>query len=129
MIFYIVARCSKAGQLGAAINSSSPAVGSRCLHARAGIGVVATQNTTDPKLAGVLLDLIKYNLTPQQAISELKKNYEFLEYRQLGLINNDDPPAPFSGEHSLGIFNASNNENALCLGNLLANERVTSKML
>lgn len=82
MTFYIVARCSKAGQLRAAINSSSPAVGSRCLHARAGISVVATQNTTDPKLAGVLLDLIKYNLTPQQAISELKKDYEFLEYRQ-----------------------------------------------
>lgn len=129
MTFSIVARCPRTGQFGAAISSSSPAVASRCIRARAGIGVVATQNITDPELANVLLDLIKYDLTPEQALSELNNNYDFLEYRQLALINAEDPPAAFSGQHSLGIFNTSNGEDALCLGNLLANKEVTNKML
>ena len=39
-----------------AIVSSSPAVGARCAHGRAGVGVVATQNITDPGLAPRVLD-------------------------------------------------------------------------
>jgi uncharacterized Ntn-hydrolase superfamily protein len=40
MTFSIVAKCTKTGQLGMAVSSSSPAVAARCAHAKAGVGVV-----------------------------------------------------------------------------------------
>src|SRR5277367_6488925 len=53
--FSIVARSADASMFGVAIASSSPAVASRCAHARAGAGAVATQNITDPVLGPTLL--------------------------------------------------------------------------
>ena len=53
MTFSIIARCSETGQFGAAISSSSPAVASRCIRAKAGVGVAASQNITDPQLANI----------------------------------------------------------------------------
>jgi len=50
MTFSIAARCAKTGMFGIAISSSSPAVAARCSHARAGAGIVASQNITDPSL-------------------------------------------------------------------------------
>ena len=41
---------------GVAITTSSISVGSRCPHARSGVGAVATQNVTDPHLATLVLD-------------------------------------------------------------------------
>nr|HQV19780.1 DUF1028 domain-containing protein [Gordonia sp. (in: high G+C Gram-positive bacteria)] len=48
MTFSLVVRDEETGAFGIIISSSSPAVASRCAHARAGVGVVATQNVTNP---------------------------------------------------------------------------------
>lgn len=129
MTFSIIARCRETGQFGAAIASSSPAVASRCIRARAGIGVAASQNVTDPQLANVLLDLVKYDLTPKQALAELQNSAEFIAYRQLAVINATDEPAAFSGTHTLGVFNTTIGKNAVCSGNLLADKAITETML
>src|SRR5690606_4693817 len=50
MTFSLLARCPETGAFGMVISSSSPAVAARCAHARAGVGVAATQNITDPAL-------------------------------------------------------------------------------
>ncbi|MFZ1992083.1 MAG: DUF1028 domain-containing protein, partial [Alphaproteobacteria bacterium] len=50
MTFSITARSIGGAEFGMAIASSSPAVAARCVHVRAGIGVVASQNVTDPRL-------------------------------------------------------------------------------
>ena len=50
MTFSIVARCAETGMFGVAIASSSPAVAARCAYAAAGVGAVASQNVTDPRL-------------------------------------------------------------------------------
>ena len=129
MTFSIIARCKKTGQLGGAISSSSPAVAARCLQAKAGIGVAASQNITDPYLANILLDMIKYDITPADAISELVKNTDFIEYRQLALVNLNAPPAVFSGQHVLGVASQCVGEDAVCAGNLLENTTVPQQML
>nr|MDA3887496.1 DUF1028 domain-containing protein [Allgaiera sp.] len=59
MTFSLVACCPDTGRLGMVISSSSPAVAARCAHARAGVGVVASQNVTDPRLGGRALDLLE----------------------------------------------------------------------
>jgi uncharacterized Ntn-hydrolase superfamily protein len=48
MTFSLVGRCARTGMLGAAVTTSSIAVGSRCQHARAGVGAALTQHRTDP---------------------------------------------------------------------------------
>ena len=59
MTFSLLARCPDTGAFGMVISSSSPAVAARCAHARAGVGVAATQNITDPALGPRLLDLME----------------------------------------------------------------------
>ena len=56
MTFSIAGRCENTGMFGVAITTSSISVGSRCPHARAGIGAVSTQNITDPNLGTLILD-------------------------------------------------------------------------
>ena len=129
MTFSIIARCPQTGQFGAAISSSSPAVASRCIRARAGVGVAASQNITDPQLGNALLDLIKYGITPSQALQELQQSVEFIQYRQLAVLNGISPPACFSGEGILGVHNAVLGKDAVCAGNLLANTEVPVAML
>ena len=47
------------GAVGMAVTSSSPAVAARCIHLRAGVGGVASQNITDPRLGTDLLDALE----------------------------------------------------------------------
>jgi uncharacterized Ntn-hydrolase superfamily protein len=129
MTFSIIARCPKTGQFGGAISSSSPAVAARCLHAKAGIGVATSQNITDPYLANILLDMLKYDLVPEQAISELVKNTDFIEYRQLTALNSSDSPAAFSGTYSLGVHSECIGEHAVGAGNLLAHQGIPKAMV
>ena len=58
MTFSLVGRCAHTGMLGGAVTTSSIAVGSRCLFARAGIGAALTQHRTDPRLGPLALDLL-----------------------------------------------------------------------
>lgn len=129
MTFSIIARCKKTGQFGGAICSSSPAVAARCIQAKAGIGVATSQNITDPYLANILLDMVKYDIAPKDAITELVKNTDFIEYRQLSVLNVDGEPAVFSGEHVLGVHAECVGEHAVCAGNLLDNPNVPKQML
>ncbi|HGV5114668.1 TPA: DUF1028 domain-containing protein, partial [Klebsiella pneumoniae] len=50
MTLSIIGRCSKTGQMGIAISSSSIAVGARCPWLRSKVGAVSTQNITLPAL-------------------------------------------------------------------------------
>ena len=68
MTFSIVARCSRTGMFGVAISSSSPAVAARCAYAQAGVGVVASQNVTDPSLGPKALDLMARGATATEAV-------------------------------------------------------------
>lgn len=129
MTFSIIARCHKTGQFGGAISSSSPAVAARCIQAKAGVGVATSQNITDPYLANILLDMTKYDLAPEESIAELVKNTDFIEYRQLTVINSDEKPAAFSGKYTLGVHSQCVGEHAVGAGNLLANEEVPKVMV
>ena len=129
MTFSIIARCHKTGQFGGAISSSSPAVAARCIQAKAGVGVATSQNITDPYLANILLDMTKYDLSPEESIAELIKNTDFIEYRQLTVINSDERPAAFSGKNTLGVHSQCVGEHAVGAGNLLANQDIPKVMV
>ncbi|OZI37204.1 fimbrial assembly protein FimA [Bordetella genomosp. 10] len=128
MTFSIIARCPASGQFGAAVSSSSPAVASRCVRARAGVGAAVSQNITDPALGPMALDLMAAGRTPAQALDDLRQR-PFIAYRQLMAIDATHPPAIYTGASALGTLAGEAGEHAACAGNMLASLDVPRAML
>jgi uncharacterized Ntn-hydrolase superfamily protein len=114
--------------LGIVIASSSMSVAARCAHARADVGVCATQNITDPRIGPVGLGLLEEGLDVDAAIKSIRTRPN-AEFRQVGLVDNRGNTAFYSGSGCLGIHAAAQGKGALALGNLLANERVPQQMV
>lgn len=129
MTFSISARCPRTGMMGIAISSSSPAVAARCAHARAGVGVVATQNITDPALGPKGLDLMARGLDAEQALAALLDGYETAPWRQIVLLDSQGRAAIHSGAHALGIYATAKGRDCAAAGNLLANTSVPERMV
>lgn len=124
MTFSLVARCADTGMFGVAISSSSPAVAARCAYARSGVGAVASQNVTDPRLGPQTLDLMAKGQSAPDAIANIAATAPFSDYRQVLAVGSDGHTAIHSGPNSLGIWTQAQGENVASGGNLLANETV-----
>lgn len=129
MTFSISARCPDTGMFGIAVSSSSPCVAARCAHARAGVGAVATQNITDPRLGPKGLDLMASGLSAPEALEALKKDAPHLEYRQLALVDSAGRTASFSGANTLGTHRVATGPGVIAAGNLLSNPGVPEAMV
>ncbi len=128
MTFSIVARCNDTGMFGMAISSSSPAVAARCAHARAGVGVVASQNVTDPRLGPWALDLMQQGATADEAVAVLRREGRYMDYRQVLAIGAVGAGAIHSGGQVLGTWGEHAGQDALAAGNLLGNSDVPTAM-
>lgn len=124
MTFSLVARCAETGMFGVAISSSSPAVAARCSYVRAGVGAVASQNVTDPTLGPLVLDLMEQGASAPEAISEIRRQGKFIEYRQVLAVDSDGQTSIHSGPNSLGIWSEAKAGDVASGGNLLANDQV-----
>ena len=118
MTFSIVARCVERGQFGMAVSSSSPAVAARCAYARAGVGAVASQNVTDPRLGPGTLDAMAAGMDAQTAIASVIAAADHREFRQLLAVDSTGQTEIFSGTKTLGIHAEHHNHNAAAAGNL-----------
>lgn len=128
MTFSLLACCPQSGVLGMVISSSSPAVAARCAHARAGVGVVASQNVTDPRLGPWALDLMERGASAEETVAILRRG-PHMEFRQLLLVDYEGGVATHSGERALGIWAEARGEGAAAGGNLLAHKDVPRAML
>lgn len=129
MTFSLLARCPETGMFGMVISSSSPAVAARCAHARAGVGVAASQNITDPALGPAILDKMADGRTASEAVAEAAIATPFAAYRQLLAVDNRGRVASHSGANILGIWAVAEGEGAIAGGNLLANPHVPAAMI
>ena len=129
MTFSIAAHCPRTGMFALAVASSSPAVAARCAHARAGVGVVATQNITDPTLGPKGLDAMASGLSATAALAKLVAGTPHAAYRQLILVDAKGRTATHSGAKTLGVHAASEGAHAAAAGNLLASPAVPAAML
>jgi len=120
MTLSIVGRCARTGAFGVAITSSSPAVASRCAFVRPGVGAVATQNVTDPRLGPALLDASASGLDAQHAMFVVADTAPHAEYRQLTLVDAVGGTAVFSGASSLGVNGSEKGADCVAAGNMLA---------
>lgn len=129
MTFSLLARCARTGRFGMVISSSSPAVAARCAHARAGVGVAATQNITDPALGPRLLDLMQGGATAAEAMAQVVAEAPFVAYRQLLCVDRMGQVASHSGGKTLGIWALAEGEGVIAGGNLLAGTGVPKAMV
>jgi uncharacterized Ntn-hydrolase superfamily protein len=117
------------GAVGMAVTSSSPAVAARCVHLRAGVGGVASQNITDPRLGPTLLDAMERGAAPQAALDALRGSEDHLEHRQLTALDLQGRTAAHSGAGSLGIHHHRAADGVVAAGNMLSSTDVVEAVV
>jgi len=128
MTFSLVGRCADTGMFGVAITTSSIAVASRCPWARAGVGAVATQNVTDPRLGNQGLDLLAQGMSAPEALKALMAKAPSSQHRQVTIIDAKGRTAHWTGAKTLGTNNVAEAEDCVAAGNLLQNPDVPAAM-
>jgi len=129
MTFSLVGRCERTGAVGAVIASASMAVAARCVAARAGIGAVCSQSTTDPRLREALLSAMADRAAAIDALAAVVRRTPDVAYRQLLVVDTDGGSAAYSGELALGEATDVCAAGAAAAGNLLADRGVPAAML
>ena len=128
MTFSVSGFCQKTGMVGVAITTSSICVASRCPWVRAGVGAGVTQNVTDPSLGNLMLDYLELGLNAQQSIDKVVGEREFIEYRQLALVDSKGNSASYTGSKILGTNAVSQGSGCIAAGNLLSSVGVVRVM-
>jgi uncharacterized Ntn-hydrolase superfamily protein len=128
MTFSISGYCKKTGMVGVAITSSSICVTSRCSWVRSGVGAAVTQNITDPSLGNLMLDYLDEGLTSKEVINKIIHNREFIEYRQLAVIDTYGSSASYTGAKILGTNAVVKNNDCIAAGNLLKSNKTIEEM-
>src|SRR5919106_5107857 len=81
--FSLVARCPRTRMFGIGIATSSIAVGARCIYAKAGIGAIATQASTDPRVGITGINLLRMGFSAPKVLAELMASDPYIDKRQL----------------------------------------------
>jgi uncharacterized Ntn-hydrolase superfamily protein len=125
----LVARDPATGAFGIVVCSSSPAVASRCAHTRATVGVVASQNVTNPVLGPQVLDMLAGGSDADTALKAVLAQEQFPGYRQLTVVDARGNTAAHSGAHSLGVHSHAQGDQAVAAGNMLKDQGVIAELL
>ncbi len=126
--FSIVAYDPANGDLGVAVQSKAFAVGARVPHARAGVGAIATQATTNPGFGPRGLSLLGKGLPPQQVVDSLLKTDDRPAVRQLAVIDARGQMAVHTGDSCIAWKGSKTGVFYSCQGNLLAGQGVVDSM-
>lgn len=129
MTFSLVARDARTCALGMVVSSSSPAVAARCLHLRAGVGAVASQNVTNPALGAAVLDRLEGGHAASAALAAVLESEPHVSYRQLTVVDAEGRTSEHSGENALGMRASAVGDQCVAAGNLLADEAVIPAMV
>ncbi|WP_024805445.1 DUF1028 domain-containing protein [Nocardia sp. BMG51109] len=129
MTFSLAAVERDSGALGMVIASSSPAVASRCLNIRPGLGAAASQNITDPRLSGRLLDRLRAGDDPDRAMETVVAGHDLRDYRQLTVLRADGRSAAYSGSRTLGAHHQIAGDGVVAAGNMLRGPATISEMI
>jgi uncharacterized Ntn-hydrolase superfamily protein len=129
MTFSLVGRCARTGMLGAAVTTSSIAVGSRCPHARAGVGAALTQHRTDPRLGPLALDLLARGFTAEQARDAIVAATPHRDWRQLAIIDREGRTAAFSGALVRGEKGEAHGLDCVAIANIVRSADVPVAMV
>jgi uncharacterized Ntn-hydrolase superfamily protein len=126
--FSIVARCPRTRRFGIAIATSSIAVAARCIYAKAGVGAVATQASTDPRLGITGITLLEMGFSAPKVLAELMASDPYIGKRQLSIVDRDGRAACHTGAETRAWGGHTNGRNFAVAANMVVGEGVVEAM-
>ena len=129
MTFSLAGRCARTGMMGAAVTTSSIAVGSRCPFAAAGVGAVLTQHTTDPRLGPLALDLLRRGIAPANVLDALRSATPGSGWRQLALIDRDGRTAAYTGASCKPELGEAHGRDCVAIANIVRSDEIPAVMV
>src|SRR4051794_24889803 len=132
MTYSILGRDASNGDLGVAVQSKFPGVGSLVPYGEAEVGVVATQGFGNPRHGSVGLPLLRCGATPQQAVDILLNDDSNRRKRQFALLDGNGDVAAYTGDdlHAWdGWAGSAAGRDCVALGNGLAGSDVVHQMI
>ena len=115
--------------LGAVVTTSSISVGSRCPHARAGVGAALTQNRTDPRLGPLALDLLARGFTAPEAMAAIVAATPHRHWRQLAIIDTAGRTATYSGDSVRGEKGEAQGRDCAAIANIVRSADIPRAMV
>jgi len=126
--FSIVARCERTGMVGVCQATHAYAVGARCPWVRAGIGAVATQAITDPRLGRLALNLLELGYSAPRALQEVAASDPHFAHRQVGIVDRDGNAVAQTGSANKDWAGHITGPNFVAMGNFLVGARTVEAM-
>ena len=128
MTFSIVAFDPKTKDLGVAVESKFPAVGSAVPFAMAGVGAIATQSWANTTYGPKGLAMLRRRLSPGKVLDELTRKDPGRAKRQVGIVDVRGRPAAYTGYECNAWAGHIVGRGFAAQGNILAGEGVVTGM-
>jgi len=129
MTFSIAALCSRTGEYGCALATSSMAAGGRAAFVVPEIGVVLSQARSDPRLGTVGLQALERGRSAEQAIAEMVAATPHSAWRQLAAVDLKGRVAAFTGAECTNEKGETPGRGAIAVGNGVANTGVVGAII
>ena len=126
--FSIVARDPLTNNLGIAVSTKVPAVGSLCPFIEHGVGAVATQAWVNPSLGPAVLAKIKSGLNALDALNQVMTLELDPQLRQVGVVDFNGASASYTGLDNDSWAGHANGTNYSIQGNMLINKNTVLAM-
>jgi uncharacterized Ntn-hydrolase superfamily protein len=126
--YSIVARDPNTGELGVAVQSRAFAVGSRVPHAKAGVGAIATQASTNVSYGVEGLALLEKGVAPEDVVRRLTEADDRRDRRQLAVLDVKGRVKAYTGSGTNTWAGHIEGENYSAQGNILAGQAVVKDM-
>jgi uncharacterized Ntn-hydrolase superfamily protein len=129
MTFSIVARCARTAELGVAVSTAVPAVGSMCPYLRSGVGAVSTQSWVNPYLAMNALDLLGEGASAEETLASVLQSDRAADLRQVGIVDREGRGAACTGRECTGWAGHRNGAGYTVQGNMLVGAATVDAMV
>lgn len=126
--FSIVARCERTGQLGVAVATAVPAVGSMCPYLLAGVGASSTQSWVNPYLAIDALAMMANGASAGDALAAVLAEDAEAAGRQIGVIGASGPGVSHTGSACTPWCGQFTGDDFAIQGNMLVGEATLTSM-
>lgn len=126
--FSITARCKETGQLGIAVSTARPCVGSLVPHILPNVGAVATQAQVNPYFG---IDGIRYlqeGKTAQEVLEALQNDDEDYHLRQVAIVDAQGNAVAFTGDNTVSWAGHYVGDQFAIAGNMLVGEDTIQAM-
>lgn len=126
--FSITARCSRTGELGVAVSTKFVAVGMLCSFVKSNAGAIASQAYINPYLGILGLEYLAQGHTADETLEYLKNRDKGIEFRQLGIVDNQGGSAAFTGKNCDSWRGELTGSNYAIAGNMLVGAETLGAM-